>query len=300
MNCNICPRKCNKDRKAGNTGFCGLSNEIKIARAALHFWEEPCISGISGSGAVFFSGCNLRCIFCQNHSISSDRDGLYISVHRLSEIFLELQNKGAANINLVTPTHYIYEIIDAVNLARKNGLVIPIVYNTSGYELAESVKALKNVVDIFLPDFKYADGILAGKLSAASDYPKIAIESIGTMLDLVGKPLFENNMMKKGVIVRHLVLPGHVHNSMDAIRMIYENFGDDVYISIMNQYTPIDGLDIPDEFSELKRKVTKREYEKVLSYALNLGIKNGFFQEDGTDKESFIPPFDYEGVLKQD
>lgn len=298
MNCNICPRKCNIDRKAGATGFCGLlvdneQREIKLARAALHFYEEPCISGVNGSGAVFFSGCNLRCIFCQNHNIANCSVGKTVSVNRLSEIFLELQDKGAHNINLVTPTHYAYKIMDAIELSRTAGLKIPIVYNTSAYEGVDTLKALEGYVDVYLPDYKYADKELAANYSRAKDYPDIAIAAIREMVRQVGMPIIENGIIKRGVIIRHLVLPGQVRNSKACIDRLISEFGTDITLSIMNQYTPVKGLELP---GELCRSVTDREYDRVLNYALDKGLENGFFQDGETCKESFIPAFDYEGV----
>lgn len=293
MNCNICPRKCNIDRKAGNTGFCGLSFEIKLARAALHFYEEPCISGVNGSGAVFFSGCNLRCVFCQNHNIANCSVGKAVTVERLAEIFMELQCKKAHNINLVTPTHYAYQIIDAIKIARNKGLTIPIVYNTSAYDDVETLKALEGYIDVYLPDYKYADGTLAKKLSRAENYPGTALKAIKEMIRQVGLPIIEDGIIKRGVIIRHLVLPGQVRNSKAVIDRLTDAFGTDIYLSIMNQYTPIEDLELD---GELRRTVTDREYNKVLDYAFEKGLVNGFFQEGGTCKESFIPSFDYEGV----
>lgn len=299
MNCNICPRKCNIEYRAGNTGFCGVSNnsdgprEIKLARAALHFYEEPCISGKNGSGAVFFSGCNLRCVFCQNHNIANCKVGKAVSIERLADIFLELQEKKAHNINLVTPSHYAYQIIDAIKLAREKGLNIPIVYNTSAYDSVETLKALEGYVDVYLPDYKYADSKLAGELSRAENYPDKAIEAIREMIRQVGMPVVEDDIIKSGVIIRHLVLPGNVRNSKAVIDRLVSEFGTDITLSIMNQYTPIEGLELP---GELGRTVTDREYNKVLDYAFDKGLANGFFQDGETCKESFIPAFDYEGV----
>jgi len=299
MNCNICPRKCNIEYRAGNTGFCGVSDnsdgprEIKLARAALHFYEEPCISGKNGSGAVFFSGCNLRCVFCQNHNIANCKVGKAVSIERLADIFLELQEKKAHNINLVTPSHYAYQIIDAIKLAREKGLNIPIVYNTSAYDSVETLKALEGYVDVYLPDYKYADSKLAGELSRAENYPDKAIEAIREMIRQVGMPVVEDDIIKSGVIIRHLVLPGNVRNSKAVIDRLVSEFGTDITLSIMNQYTPIEGLELP---GELGRTVTDREYNKVLDYAFDKGLANGFFQDGETCKESFIPAFDYEGV----
>lgn len=293
--CRLCPRECGVDRSEGKKGYCGASNELKVARAALHMWEEPCISGETGSGAVFFSGCPMRCRFCQNYSIAAARKGKVISIERLAQIFLELQEKGAANINLVTPTHYTLHIIKALDLAKENGLRIPVVYNTSGYEKTETLKLLRGYIDIYLPDFKYMDGLLAAAYSNAPDYPEYAKRALEEMVGQTG-PLKldeETGMARSGVIVRHLVLPGHVRNSKAVIQYLYETYGDQIYISIMNQYTPMPQV-AKDKL--LGRKVTRREYEKVIDYALELGVENGFFQEGDVAEESFIPEFDSEGV----
>ena len=293
--CRLCPRECGVDRSEGKKGYCGASNELKVARAALHMWEEPCISGEAGSGAVFFSGCPMRCRFCQNYSIAAARKGKVISIERLAQIFLELQEKGAANMNLVTPTHYTLHIIKALDLAKENGLRIPVVYNTSGYEKTETLKLLRGYIDIYLPDFKYMDGLLAAAYSNAPDYPEYAKRALEEMVGQTG-PLKldeETGMARSGVIVRHLVLPGHVRNSKAVIQYLYETYGDQIYISIMNQYTPMPQV-AKDKL--LGRKVTRREYEKVIDYALELGVENGFFQEGDVAEESFIPEFDSEGV----
>ena len=292
--CSLCPRNCGVNRLDGQKGFCGVDAEILVARAALHMWEEPCISGKEGSGAVFFSGCSLGCGFCQNNKISRGQTGKKITVEYLAELFFQLQGQGANNINLVTAGHFLPQVALALENARAHGLKIPVVYNSSGYEKADTLKILEGLVDIYLPDFKYMDSELAGKYSHAPDYPQIAKDALKEMVQQVGTPEFdERGMMKKGVIVRHLLLPGHVKNSREVLKYLYETYGDRIYISIMNQYTPLPQVrNIPD----LNRRVTKREYEKVLDHALDLGITQGFFQEGGTAKESFIPLFDYEGL----
>lgn len=294
--CNLCPRECMVNRRDGQMGFCRMDDRIFLARAALHMWEEPCISGQQGSGTVFFSGCNLRCIYCQNFEISSGKRGKPVSVERLSEIFLELQEKGAANINLVTPDHYVEEAAQAVLMARRGGLAVPVVYNGSGYEKGEVIKNLQGIVDIFLTDFKYMDGEMSRKYSGAADYPEIAKAALGEMVKITGEPVFDGDgMMQKGVIVRHLLLPGHKKNAKDVIRYVYETYGDKIYISLMNQYTPLEQLKGNAAFGELGRKVTKREYEAVVDFAISLGVANAFIQEGDTAKDSFIPEFDYEG-----
>ena len=300
--CILCPRKCNKDRtvKNGTYGVCGQSDEIKIARAALHFWEEPCISGKNGSGAVFFSGCSLNCIFCQNRSISHGGGGRIVSIDRLSDIFLELQDKGAENINLVTPTHFIPQIIRALDKVRGKGLEIPVVYNTSGYENAESLRMLEGYVDIYLPDHKYMDKELAERFSHAADYPEYADRALEEMYRQMKSDgdsvcvMDDRGMMKKGIIVRHLVLPGHVNNTKAVLDHLFDKYGNSIYYSIMNQYTPPENIMLP--FEELNRKLTDREYDKAVDHALRIGITNAFIQEGGTVGESFIPEFDMTGV----
>ena len=292
--CELCPRKCGANRLAGKNGFCGGGKEVKVARAALHFWEEPCISGEEGSGTVFFSGCTMRCVFCQNREISRGEAGKLVSIERLAEIFLELQGKGANNINLVTPMHYSPQITAALDIARKNGLSLPIVWNTGGWELPESVEAVKNYSDIWLTDFKYFDNSLAEKFSNAKNYFENASASLKKMLEQTGEPVFDDDgMMKKGIIVRHLVLPGHTDDSKKVLRWLWENFGDKIWISIMNQYTP---LCSEEKFPELSRKVTDDEYDEVVDFAVSLGIENAFVQDGEAVSESFIPPFDLEGV----
>lgn len=291
--CNLCPRECMVDREKGQKGYCRSDHRIFVARADLHMWEEPCISGAAGSGAVFFSGCNLRCVYCQNQQISSGGRGREVSIRELAEIFLRLQEKGAANINLVTPDHYILQIAEAVAKAREEGLLLPIVYNGSGYEKRDAIKNLSGIIDIFLTDFKYMDAALAEKYSKAPDYPEIAKAALEEMVKITGDPAFdEKGMMQRGTIVRHLLLPGHKKNARDVLRYVYGTYGDRVYISLMNQYTPFERLEKYPEYRELCRKVTKREYEAVISYAIALGIENAFLQEGDTAKESFIPEFD--------
>lgn len=293
--CRLCPRECGADRAAGKKGFCGVAGtKILAARAGLHMWEEPCISGERGSGTVFFSGCPLRCVYCQNAVIADAAAGLEISEGRLSEIFLELQEKGAANINLVTPTHYTPEIVRAVQKARAEGLAVPVVYNCGGYEKVETLAMLEGIVDIYLTDFKYMEPELAGRLSHARDYPEAAKAALAEMVRQQGSPVFDaQGMMKKGVIVRHLLLPNHLKNAKAVVKYVFEAYGNRVYLSLMNQYTPLAQVE---KLPELNRKVTKREYERLLDYALSLGVENAFIQEGETAKESFIPAFDGEGL----
>lgn len=293
--CRLCPRRCAVNRAAGKKGRCHTDHRLLVARAALHQWEEPCISGEEGSGAVFFSGCALGCIYCQNHAISRALAGQEISVGRLAEIFLELQEQKANNINLVTAGHYILQVIEALQKAKEQGLVIPVVYNSSGYESAETLKMLEGLVDVYLPDFKYMDAELAARLSGAADYPQTAWDALQEMVRQQPVPEFDERglIMKKGVIVRHLVLPGHVQEAKRIIRTLHETYGSQIYLSIMNQYTPVEAVK---EDKLLGRRVTKREYERVLGYALEIGVEQGFFQEGKTAMESFIPPFDGTGV----
>lgn len=273
-----------------------MPGEIYGARAALHMWEEPCISGKKGSGAVFFSGCGLRCCFCQNRDIAIGKSGLEITEDRLAEIFLELQEQGAANLNLVTGAHYVPQIIAALDLAWEQGLRLPVVYNSSGYEKVETVKMLEGYVEVYLPDYKYAESNLAEKYSRAEDYPETAAAAIAEMVRQTGPAVFdEEGYMRRGTIVRNLILPGHTRNSIKVLEYLHRTYGNQIYISIMNQYTPVFEQK---EFKELNRRVTQREYEKVLNAALELGIENGFFQDGETARESFIPAFDYEGIRK--
>lgn len=292
--CHLCPRNCGVDRLAGQKGFCGVDAGIMVARAALHMWEEPCISGKEGSGAVFFSGCSLGCVFCQNRTISKGQSGKVITVEHLAELFLELQGQKANNINLVTAGHFLPQVRDALILAKEQGLTIPVVYNSSGYEKAEMLRYLEGLVDIYLPDLKYLEADLAGKYSHAKDYPEVAMKALEEMVRQVGTLEFdERGMMKKGVIVRHLLLPGHVRNSKKVLEYLYGTYGDQIYISLMNQYTPMPAMkDDP----QLSRKVTDREYDRLLDHAISFGVTNCFIQEGETAKESFIPEFNGEGI----
>lgn len=292
--CRLCPRECGVNRLEGQKGYCGVTAELMVSRAALHMWEEPCISGMEGSGAVFFSGCSMGCVFCQNREISRGKQGKNITIEHLAQLFLNLQQQGANNINLVTAGHYLPQVVEALKLAKGQELIIPVVYNSSGYEKAEALRMLEGLVDVYLPDFKYMDDELAKKYSFAADYVNVAKETIAEMIRQVGICEFdERGMIKKGVIVRHLLLPGHVKDSKKVVEYLYKTYGDQIYISLMNQYTPMPEMD-DDPF--LSRKVTKREYERLIEYALSLGLENGFIQEGDTAKESFIPAFNGEGV----
>ncbi len=293
-NCLLCPRKCGINRSTGQTGVCGVSSEIKVARAALHYWEEPCISGKRGSGAVFFSGCSLHCVFCQNREISDGKEGKVISKERLSDIFIELADKGANNINLVTPGQYIPDIVWAVNDAKSRGMKLPIIYNTSGYENVTELKLLEGIVDVYLPDFKYMDSTLSARYSRAKDYPSVAKQALSEMVRQQPDVVIDDatGLILKGVIVRQLLLPGHVNDAKAVLKYLYDTYHDHVYISMMSQFTPIALKDYP----EINRTVTKREYERLVDYALEIGITNAFIQEGDVAKDSFIPAFDCEGV----
>ena len=290
--CNLCPRRCNVNRNDGEVGYCGASNKMKIGGYRLHMWEEPIISGDRGSGTIFFSYCNLGCVYCQNYDISFNNVGEEISIERFSDICLELQNMGANNINLVTPSHYITLIREGLILAKKNGLNIPIVYNTSGYERVESLRLLDGLIDIYLPDFKYFDNSL-GKYSNISDYFEVASSAIEEMYLQVGEPIYDGDMLIKGMIVRHLVLPHHSDDSKRIIKYLYDRYGDNIILSIMNQYTNVKKL----KYDELNDKVLKEDYDSIIDYACDLGIVNCFIQEEESQSESFIPKFDGDKII---
>ncbi|MCD7715361.1 MAG: radical SAM protein [Lachnospiraceae bacterium] len=374
--CTLCPRRCGAERENGQKGRCHADDKIRVARAALHYWEEPCISGtasgctayaenaarLGGSGAVFFSGCPLGCIYCQNRAISRGQAGKAISMERLAEIFLELEAQGALNINLVTAGHYAPQVCTALRLAKDQGLSLPVVWNSSGYETVETLRMLEGLVDIYLPDLKYLDPALAKLYSHAEDYPEAAKAAIREMVRQQPRPRFAKEniegaeasedgktanrtkiakdtniiddakgmddaedgecLMKAGVIVRHLLLPGHVREAKHVVSYLHETYGDQIYISLMNQYTPpadifaktcpkTGNADKAGDFAHtentarlsaalelLRRPVTKREYERLLDYAVQIGVTQGFFQEGGTAAESFIPAFDGTGVTK--
>ncbi|MCM1258470.1 MAG: radical SAM protein [Roseburia sp.] len=321
--CRLCPRDCGVNRSAGaqsvlreengrGTSVCGETDRVRLARAALHMWEEPCITGLGGSGTVFFSGCSLHCVFCQNASIANGNVGKEVSMERLAEIFLELQERGAENINLVTGDHFVPMIIRSLKRAKDQGIYLPVVYNTSSYVKVDTLKSLEGLVDIYLPDFKYYDGELAYRYARARDYPSTAKEAIREMVRQQGKPEFlgrdgkilgsedynaieepEGIVMRRGTIVRHLILPGGLEDSKKILSYLLDSYGTKIYISIMNQYTPVKNFsDLP----ELNRRVTEEEYETLLQFAIDRGIENGFLQEGDTAEKSFIPSFNYEGV----
>ena len=287
LKCNICPRNCNVNRINNELGFCKCSSEIKIANYSLHKWEEPCISGVNGSGTVFFSYCNMQCVYCQNYEISKLHKRKVISINDLVNIYLELQKKGALNINLVTPTHYAPLIKKSLIIAKTKELTIPIVYNTSSYEKVSTLKSLEGLIDIYLPDLKYYDNELGLKYSFAKDYFEYASKAIAEMYRQVGKPVFKNGIMQKGLIVRHLVLPGHVEESKKIIKYLYDTYKNNIYISIMNQFTPVNKTN----YNNLNRPVTEEEYDEVVNYAYDIGVRKAFIQEGETCKDSFIPIF---------
>lgn len=327
--CKLCPRTCLINRTTQQIGICKMTSELKVARAALHFWEEPCISGTNGSGTVFFSGCNLHCVFCQNEKIAHGLAGKVISKERLSEIFLELQEQKANNINLVTPSHFVPHIIWAIEDAKRQGLSLPIVYNTSSYETIDTIKSLEGLVDIYLPDFKYFSSELAKKYSHAPDYPDVAKVVIEEMvrqqprtlfrkeqytqqkqehrtdtatkqsIQVLSNPIYieemteEYTIMQKGVIVRQLLLPGMLKDAKQIVKYLYETYGNQIYLSLMSQFTPLAHVE---QYPELNRKVTKKEYDAYVDYAIALGVEHGFIQEEDVAKESFIPEFDGVGV----
>ncbi len=325
--CDLCPRNCKIDRTVGKTGYCGLTDVIMCARAALHMWEEPCISGTAGSGTGFFSGCSLKCVFCQNHDIALSKNGRLITADRLVEIFFELQDKGANNINLVTPSHFAPAIASCISKAKSEGFTLPFVYNTSSYEKPETLRMFDGLIDVYLPDMKYYDPSLSKRYSNAADYFKVAQAAIAEMVRQQPKCVFEGDsglagtvsgelcaakssfgssepfgddldisesgLIKKGVIVRHLVLPSHTDDSKRIIKYLFETYGDSIYLSIMNQFTPVTDLS---DYPEINRKLTEEEYDNVLDFAVSLGVENAFIQDGETADESFIPAFSCEGV----
>lgn len=293
--CMLCPRKCGVDRLE-HKGYCGEQASVRVARASLHMWEEPCISGTAGSGTVFFSGCPMKCVFCQNRKIALGNQGKELTIEQLSELFLLLQSKGANNINLVTPTHFVPQIAESLRKAKDKGLSLPVVYNTSSYEMPKTLQMLDGLVDIYLPDLKYFSDELSLRYSNAPDYFDIASYAIKEMFGQIGKSVFEGELMKRGVIVRHMVMPGCTRDSKKIVKYLHDTYGEDIYISIMNQYTPPKNLE---HFPEIARKVTGREYARVVDYAIEIGVENAFIQEGEAAEESFIPDFDEDVYLSE-
>lgn len=287
--CKICPHNCNVNRLNGKIGRCKCADKIKIALASVHNYEEPCISGINGSGTIFFSNCNMNCIYCQNYEISQLGKGKEISIKELTDIFINQQEKGVNNINLVTPTMYAFQIIEAIKLAKKNGLIIPIIYNTNGYEKIETLKALQGYIDVYLPDLKYYSNKLSIKYSKVNNYFSVATEAIKEMYRQVGTPKFnEDGIIQRGIIIRHLVLSNHIQNSKNILKWIKENMPQDVYVSIMAQYFPTYKAK---EDELLNRKLTKKEYKEIENFLYTLDLKNGYIQELGEHEEEYVPDF---------
>ena len=290
ISCNICPHNCEINRLNGEVGRCKATDKVKVALASIHKFEEPCISGEKGSGTVFFSNCNLRCIFCQNYKISQLGLGEEISIEELADIFIDEQNKNVENINLVTPTMYVYQIIEAIKIARSKGLYIPIVYNSNGYENVETIKKLKGYIDIYLPDLKYSNDKISYKYSGIKHYFESATAAIKEMYNQVGNPVLdENGIMKKGLIIRHLVLPNNLQNSKDILKWINDNIDKKVFVSIMAQYFPTHKSN---QFPEINRKLTKEEYEEIEDYLYSLDLDNGYIQELGEHEEEYVPDFE--------
>ena len=290
--CTLCPRKCGVDREI-TPGYCGAEGTVRVARAAPHYWEEPFLSGENGSGTVFFTGCQLRCVYCQNREISRGKAGKPVTIRQLADIFLSLQAQGVHNINLVTPDPYLPQVATALRMAKRDGLILPVVMNCSGYETAEMLHSMEGLIDIYLPDFKYCSQLLAKKYSSAADYPRVAKAALAEMVRQ--QPRIQKNrqgMLRAGVVVRHLLLPGQVSDSKRALAYLHQTYGDRIYISIMSQFTPFGLESVP----ELNRRVTEEEYEDLIDFAQKLGIRRAFIQEGSAASESFIPPFDGEGV----
>ena len=288
-NCNLCPRRCGANRAAGQTGFCGALSLPRTARIALHFWEEPCISGESGSGTVFFSHCTMKCVFCQNYDISTCNKGRDMTVNELSDAFLSLQEQGANNINLVTPTHFVPQIIEALDIAKNNGLVLPVLYNTSGYENVETLKMLEGYIDIYMPDFKYYNNKYAMKYSKARDYFEITSAAIREMVRQTGRAVInDKGIMTSGTLVRHLMLPGLMLDSKRVMDYLYNSYGDDIYISLMCQYTPLPHVKA---YPELDKKINMDKYNALVDYCARRGMERVFIQSEESASESFIPPF---------
>lgn len=290
IECKVCPHKCKVNRLEGKIGRCKCNDKIKIALVSTHMYEEPCISGIKGSGTIFFSNCNLACKFCQNYEISQLGKGYEITIEELASIMVKQQEEGVHNINLVTPTMYVYQIIEAIKIARKNGLNIPIIYNSNGYENIETIKALKGYIDVYLPDLKYYSDEIAVKYSKAPNYFEIASKAILEMINQVGGPIFdEDGMITKGVMIRHLVLPNHIQNSKNVLKWIKENIPKEIYIDVMAQYFPTYKAK---EDDLINRKLTKREYKEIENYFYLLNFENGYIQELGEHEEEYVPKWE--------
>lgn len=292
--CNSCPRNCNKNRKV-EAGFCGVTEQLKVARAFLHMWEEPCISGTRGSGTIFFAGCNLKCVYCQNFHISQEHFGKEITETRLGEIVTELVHKGAHNINLVNPSHYVQAIARMLRELKAAGkLTVPIVYNCSGYESVAALKTVEGLIDVYLPDMKYSEGDTSFKYSKAKNYPQVSQEAVLEMYRQVGSPVLDaSGIIRRGLIIRHLILPGHTKESINVLNWISENVPKSVYVSLMSQYTPFYAAE---KYPEINRPITRKEYERVVEHLYKLGLEEGYVQERQSADTQYIPDFNLEGV----
>lgn len=295
--CQLCPRDCKVNRTEGQYGRCHEDGTIRIARASLHMWEEPCISGTAGSGTVFFSGCPLGCVYCQNYNIANGANGVPVTVDELTAIFLKQQENGANNINLVTPTHYVPLIVPALQAAKQRGLHLPVVYNTGSYETVDTLKMMDGLVDIYLPDLKYVSSKLSARYSFAADYFEVASAAIAEMYRQVGPPVFDEDsgLMKRGMIVRHMMLPGNLEDSKRVVRYLWETYGNNIFMSLMSQYTPLKTVE---RYPEINRKVSWDEYFALEDYAVDLGVEQAFVQEEDAAEESFIPDFEHFDVKK--
>ncbi len=289
--CKMCPRHCAVDRSV-RQGFCASGKEIRVARAAPHYWEEPCISGTKGSGAIFFTGCNLRCVFCQNSAISHGGAGKALTEGELADLMERLAEQGVHNLNLVTPSHYTRQIVKAIDIAKTRGMALPIVWNSNCYENSEEIAGLGGKVDIYLPDLKYKSSVLSAGYSHAVDYFEVAVKALDEMVLQQGGAVFDGELMKSGVIVRHLALPGCTEDSKSILSFLHRRYGNAIYVSLMSQYTPM-GANLPDS---LGRSLTEREYDELKAYAVRIGITQGYFQEGDAVGESFVPSFDLTGV----
>ena len=292
--CEICPRKCKVNRFEGAKGFCKCDDKIRLALVSSHYFEEPCISGKEGSGTIFFSNCNLSCVYCQNYEVSQEGKGKEVSIERLSEIMLEQQARGVNNINLVTGTMYIYQIIEAINVAKSKGLTIPIVYNTSGYETVETIKDLNGIIDIYLPDLKYYSNEIALKYSNCPNYFEYATDAIKEMINQIGENEFnDKGIMTRGVIIRHLILPNHIQNSKNILKWIKENLPKNTYVSVMAQYFPTNKAK---SIEGLNRKINPKEYKEIENYLYTLGLDEGYMQDLGEHEEEYVPNFDFRNI----
>lgn len=291
--CELCPRRCKVNRLKGETGYCNAGKNIKAAKAMLHMWEEPCISGQRGSGAVFFSNCSMACVFCQNFGISQKHSGKEMSVEDLADVFIKLQERGANNIDLVSPTHYVPQIIEALQLAKSNGLSVPVIYNSNGYENIETLKYLKGYIDVYLPDIKYFSSAYSTKYSKTPDYFKYASEAVIEMFKQVGSPVLEGGLIKKGLIIRHLLLPGLLSESKKILDWISQNLPKSIYISLMSQYVPMYDAH---KYPEINKRVSQKSYEWLVDYSISIGLENGYMQDCNSAQTTYTPDFNNKGI----